>query len=738
MPDALPTIFPRGMLSAAEPTEQLNHAIDVARASGFVAAEHLFNDLSVRLPYWDEVPLRIAEAQRRGGNPRAAALAYEAALRLNPRRPEALLGLGVIVLGCGQISRAQSLFLRCCGIAPDLPEGWDALGNALMLSGDQRAAESAFAEATRLAPGRIDMAVHRAEAALACGEGAGEIGRLRISLTGDPANPAMLTALAMLLEAAQERDEAIECLEVAAALAPEDLAPQRMLALCLVRANRVHEALDALDCAIAVAPEDLGLRNNRAAAMIRLHRFGEAHDDLVALLAEHGDQGGLLNNLSNCLVSLGRQDEGVAVARKAIANEPETAQAWRTLCNALPYAEGIGGSEMLAATRRAARVLPRLPAAPWLNNPAAERPLRIGLLSPTLKTHPVGWLTVAGFETLDPSRFELHCLGPEHGSDAIHRRFKAVAASWTRLDGRSPADIVAICRARGLDIVIDLGGNGDQGMLGVCANRLAPVQVKWVGSQNHSTGLAEMDWFIADHWEIPEGFERFYSERILRLDDGYVCYSPPPYAPDVAPLPALATGRVTFGCFNNLAKITRGAIAAWADILREVPGSRLAIMCHQMSEAPTRARLLDAFSQTGIGHERIELLGGAPHTELLRRYGRVDIALDPFPYSGGLTTCEALWMGVPVVTMPGETFASRHSASHLANIGLADWVAEGPDGYRRLAVEKARDITALTDVRHGLRRRMAASPLCDGPRFGRSLGNALRHAWRDWCGQRGA
>ncbi len=736
MPDALAPLHPADR-SAASPTDQLNHAIDVARNQGCAVAAPLFADLAARLPHWDEVKLRIAEAKRGEGDMQAAAEAYEATLLLNPRRAEALLGLGVITLGAGHLLRAQSLFLRCCGAAPDLPEAWDALGSTLMLSGDTRAADSAFAEATRLAPGHIGMALHRAEAAQACGEAAEEVARLRVALAGDPDNPALLTALGMLLDGTA-REEAIECLAVAAALAPHEIAPQRLLAMSLVRANRVHEALEALDAAIALDPGDLHLRNNRAAAMIRLHRFAEAHEELASLIATHGDHVGLLNNASNCLVSLGRQAEGVELARRAVAQDPTSPLAWRTLCNALPYQEGIGGGELLAATQAAAAALPRLSAVPWSNDPSPGRKLRVGLLSPTLKTHPVGWLTVAGFESLDPRQFELHCFGPEHGADPIHRRFRAAAASWTRLDGMAVPEIVAQCRTRGLDVLIELGGHGDQGMLGLCANRLAPVQIKWVGSQNHSTGLAEMDWFIADRWEIPLGFERFYSERPLRLADGYVCYSPPPYAPDVAPLPAAATGAITFGCFNNLAKITPAAIAAWADILQALPGARLAIMCHQMSEAPTRARLLADFAGHGIDTERLELLGGAPHVELLRRYGRIDIALDPFPYSGGLTTCEALWMGVPVVTMPGETFASRHSASHLANIGLEDWVAENVAAYTALAVRMAQDIPGLAALRGDLRRRMAASPLCDGPRFGRSLGTALRRAWQDWCRRQGA
>jgi predicted O-linked N-acetylglucosamine transferase (SPINDLY family) len=254
--------------------------------------------------------------------------------------------------------------------------------------------------------------------------------------------------------------------------------------------------------------------------------------------------------------------------------------------------------------------------------------------------------------------------------------------------------------------------------------------------QNHSTGLPEMDWFLTDRWETPDGFEPMYSERLLRLPDGYVCYSPPPYAQDVMPLPALANGFVTFGCFNNLAKITPLVIATWATILRRVPESRLVLKTHQLGDQPTADRFLAAFAQHGIDAGRIELRGSSGHRAFLGEYGGIDMVLDPFPYSGGLTTCEALWMGVPTLTLPGEIFASRHSASHMSNAGLADWVAGSVDDYVEMAVARAGDLDGLARLRAGLRERVRHSPLCDAPRFGRNLGEVLRFVWRDWCGRR--
>jgi predicted O-linked N-acetylglucosamine transferase (SPINDLY family) len=311
----------------------------------------------------------------------------------------------------------------------------------------------------------------------------------------------------------------------------------------------------------------------------------------------------------------------------------------------------------------------------------------------------------------------------------MQRRFRAVAAEWHALADRGRRDTARAIRRLSLDLLIDLGGYGDQGLLSLCARRLAPVQIKWVGMQNHTTGMAEVDWFLSDRWETPPELAHLYTERLLLLPDGYVCYSPPIHAPPVAPPPAARRGAVTFGCFNNLAKITPVVVATWAAILRELPGARLVLKSHPLAHAATAEAVRAGFAAHGVTADRLDLRGGSGHRELLAEYGDVDMVLDPFPYSGGLTTCEALWMGVPVLTWPGELFASRHSASHLCNIGLADWVMPDLATYRAEAVRRARDPAALAVTRAGLRARMWASPLCDGPRFGRHLGQALDHAW---------
>jgi len=720
-------------LGGTSDTTLLNLALAEGQSGDTDRSRRLMRAVAEQRPDWDEPWVRLAESFRSAGDNAAAEHAYRQALELKPRRSEALIALAGLLIARGEGLESRELLLRCCGMDPNRVEAWGALGLALMLTKDFSLALTAFVEAQRLSPGALDYAMQGVNAAIAADEAVAERARLEVAAASDPMNPVIPTALGVLLERMGERDAAIDALETATALAPEARAPAVLLSGVLSRSNRLREAESALRRASELDPDNPQIQNDRAAILMRLHRHAEAHALLTDHIARHGPQVPTLCNLANASACLGLQQEAVSLARQAIALQPDAVLPRRALCNTLPYQDGVTGTELLAALRECGSRLPRSAAPPFINTRDPDRKLVVGLLSGTLKTHPVGWLTIAGFETLDPNQFELVCLAQSAHTDMIGRRFQAASQSWIDVERLNDAALLATAREIGIDILIDLGGYGDAARMVACANRLAPVQVKWVGMQNHSSGLAEMDWFITDRWETPPGFEALYSERLLRLPDGYVCYSPPPYAPDVVPLPALSNGFVTFGCFNNLAKITPTVIRTWCAILRRVPDARLVLKTHQFTDGPTRERVLTAFQHGGVDPERVELRGSSGHRSFMGEYNQIDLVLDPFPYSGGLTTCEALWMGVPTITVPGETFASRHSVSHLSNAGLADWVVSDVAAYIALAVAKAADRNGLAELRAGLRARVKASPLCDAPRFGKNLGSALRHVWQEWC-----
>lgn len=717
--------------SATDPVAALRAAIVADRSGEHERAQEAMRQLEQAWPAWDEPSLRLADSLRRTGLMPPAEQAYRRTLARNPGRIEALVALGAALVIRGAGAEAQTLLIQACGQAPGNAEAWDALGHALHQTDEHGTAETAFAEAQRLAPDNFNFALHRAQAARRAGTVPAELARLEAASAADPLNSSLLAIRGVMLDQDGQREAAIEMLEAATALDPDKAAFWALLGAALGGAMRTAEAAIALRRAHALDPADARARFDLAATLARLHRHAEARALLDALIAERGENVILLCNQACNLVSLGLQEPAERMIRQALAMAPGSAAAHRALVNTLPYCADASGAGLFEALRNCSDALPRTAS---IHMPALgpERRLRLGLLSGILRTHPVGWLTVAGLEALDPAAFEIVCLGPQT-FDPMARRFAAIASAWHDTAGLSDTALAAFTRELGIDVLIDLGGYGDAGRMTACAQRLAPMQVKWVGMQNHSSGLAEMDWFITDRWETPDDAGHLYSERLLRLRDGYVCYSPPPHAPDIGPLPALTNEFVTFGCFNNIAKITPVVIAAWCRLLTRMPDARLVLKTHQFSEAETCARVRADFAANGIDPDRIQLRGASPHRAFMAEYNDIDIVLDPFPYSGGLTTCEALWMGVPTVTLPGSTFASRHTLIHMSNAGLHGWDAASVDDYVDLAVARASDIPALAALRGSLRAQVKASPLVDARRFGQSLGDALRHAWRVMC-----
>lgn len=712
---------------------RLNLAIERQKAGHVHEARLEMQALAQADKGWDEPVFRLADSHRAEGDDSRAGERYRDCLMRNPRHHDALLGLAATQLRIGNILAAQTTLLRCCRLHRASSAAWDLLGLAFGSSQDCAEAERAYSRAQALAPQDMAIALRRVDAAIAAGTADTELIRLEQATEADALDIVLLTARGVLLDRLGRRDEAIDILEAASIIAPAASQPALELANALLHVDRNKEAERALTAAIALLPDQWLLRNNRAVILLRLLRYHDARREIEDLIATQGERVGLLCNLATALTALGEQDAGLAAATRATEVAPDQHLPWRTVINSLAYTPGVTAQAMLDAGRRAAAALRHEGKAPLVRDLDRNRRLRIGLLSTQLKTHPVGWLTLAGFEHLDPRAFELICIGTPETGDPMSKRFRAIASEWHPTPDPDPERAAAEIRDLNLDILIDLSGYGDRGLMALCAFRCAPVQIKWVGMQNHSTGMPEIDWFIADRWEVPVGLEAYYSERLLHLPDGYVCYSPPSYAPTVAPLPALRNGFVTFGCFNNLSKITPAVIATWSEILRRVPDARLLLKTHQFGDPFTAGALHQAFESAGIARSRIELRGGSPHRALLAEYGDVDFVLDPFPYTGGLTTCEALWMGVPTLTLAGETFSSRHAASHLSNVGLPDWITTDRASYCDEAVRRSSGIHALAALRNGLRSRVKDSPLCDAPRFAAGLSDAFRRAWRDHC-----
>ncbi len=490
------------------------------------------------------------------------------------------------------------------------------------------------------------------------------------------------------------------------------------------------------------------VHNNLGSALQDQGNLEEAVACYQRALALKPDYAEAHNNLGNALKDQGRPDEAIACYRRAQELKPDYAVAGSNLLFALQYCAGITPAALAEAhaeydRRHAAPLRSREQGAGGGRGTRAagrgagggeqhaghDGRLRLGFVSADLGRHPVGYFLVRVLENLSRQEHETICYSDRIGKDDLTYRLRAASTQWRDVIGMNDQQLTEQIRADRIDILFDLAGHTAHNRLLVFARKPAPIQVTWAGYVG-TTGLTAMDYLLADRYEVPPGAERHYRERVLRMPDGYVCYDPPAYAAPVTPLPALERGQVTFGCFNNPAKITPQAVEVWARILRRLPGARLVFKFKGWNDRGVARRFGEMFAAHGIGPGRLEFLGYSPHVELLAEYGRIDLALDPFPYNGGLTTCEALWMGVPVVTCPGATFASRHSLSHLSSVGLTETVARNLDEYVELAVSLAGDLPRLAALRAGLRQRMAASPLCDGKRFATNLAAILYDVWK--------
>jgi predicted O-linked N-acetylglucosamine transferase (SPINDLY family) len=659
---------------------------------------------------------------------------YRRALELQPNYAEAENNLGNAYFKIDKFDEAIACFQRAIVQQPEFPEAFNNLGNALQAQEHLEKAEEAFRRALALKQdyaiayynlGNVLQTQGKLEEAIVAYERA-----LKIS----PNDAVALNNLSTALAAQRKLSEAAECCRRAMEVEPTYADPYNTLGNIYQDQGYTQEAVACFQKAIELKPDYAGAYNNLGHALQSQGKLSEAVGFFEKAIELKPNFPEALNNLGAVSNDQGKLDEGIAYFRRSLKLKPDNVQCCNNLLLALQYCDGSTLSDLAAAHADFERVqaspLRRL-WQPHENDRSPERPLRLGFLSADFGRHPVGFFLVGAIENLDRGQCQIICYNDRSTRDELTIRFEAGSTQWRNVHGMRDAKLADVVRADQIDIFFDLAGHTAKNRLLVFARKPAPIQITWAGYPG-TTGLKAIDYILADRYEIPPDAEIHYSERVLRMPDGYVCYEPPAYAPTVSALPAVTQSVVTFGSFNNPAKITPQVLEVWAKVLCRVPQSRLVLKYKGMDDVSTIKRLSHELGRRGIDPSRVECLGWTPHESLLAEYSRIDIALDPFPYNGGLTTCEALWMGVPVITCPAEVFASRHSLSHLSVVGLTETIARDRDEYVELAVKLTSDLPRLAGLRASLRDRMASSPLCDGKRFAQNLMQVLRGVWREW------
>lgn len=441
-------------------------------------------------------------------------------------------------------------------------------------------------------------------------------------------------------------------------------------------------------------------------------------------------------NLGNLLHFLGRADEAIASYRNAIEIDPHFVAAHSNLLYMLNCQPGYLPQaiyhEHLAWAERHAEPLMRL-AAPHDNAPHAERRLRVGYVSPDFKDHSVTYFFEPVLTHHKRSDFEVWCYYVDQVRDGASERLRELAGHWVECVRWTDEELAQRIRKDRIDILVDLAGHTGANRLLVFARKPAPVQVTYLGYPT-STGLSAINYRLTD-WQVdPAGAEAFNAEQPVRLPYSYFCYRAPQGCPEVGRLPALQAGHITFGSFNHSAKMSERVLELWSQVLKAVPGAVLMLKAKSLADARMRERIRQQFARLGVAAERLLLQGWEAETaNHLALYNKVDIAVDTYPYNGATTTCEALWMGVPVVTLRGPTHASRMGASLLTAAGLGELIAATPERYVETCVELAADLARLEAMRVGLRARVRDSALMDEAGFTRALETEYRRMWRAWC-----
>ncbi len=530
--------------------------------------------------------------------------------------------------------------------------------------------------------------------------------------------------------------EAVDSFRKAILFKPDYLEAYSSLGFVLVGLGDGQHAATAFRHVLRFKPYAAEAHINLANALYIAGNLEEAVASLRNAIAIRPGDSDLHNTLGVFYCCQGRIAEAIDCHAHAVRIKPDNAAAHSNLLLTLHYKSDTDAKTIFTEHCRWAEMHGKAgPArsAPG-NTPDPDKLLRIGYVSPDFRNHSVAYFIEPILANHDRTGFEITCYSAAEREDSTTKRLQTLASRWRHVTGMTDEKLHDLIKADGIDVLVDLSGHTSGNRLQVFALKPAPVQVTYIGYPD-TTGLSAMDYRLVDIWTDPPGeSEKFNVETLVSLPGGFLCYQPPADAPPVAPPPSLERGYITFGSFNNLAKINDDVIALWARLLQSVPNARFMLKYHWLSDQPTRERYYAKFAELGITRDRLELLRLAPTTaEHLGLYSRIDIALDTFPYNGTTTTCEALWMGVPVVTLTGNRHSGRVGTSLLSQVGLTDCIAGTADDYVACAVRLASDKNKLMTLRETLRHGMAASSLCDGRKFTHNLEEAYRTMWRAWC-----
>jgi predicted O-linked N-acetylglucosamine transferase (SPINDLY family) len=756
----------------AMPQVTIQHAFDMAlrhhQAGRLREAEMLYRQILAQQPEYANAIHNLGMIAHQVGQNDAALDLIRRALALDPNIAEAHCNLGNALTVKGQLDEAAAAYRRAIALRPNYADAHSNLGNALKDKGRLDDAIVAYRHAIDLNPGYAEVHYNLGNALRDKGQIEDAAAAYRNAIALKPGFPEAYNNLGNALKDKGQLDEAVAAYREAIALNPNFREAFNNLGNALKDQGQLDEAIVAYRQAIVLSPNYADGHYNLGSALRDKGQIQEAAAAFREAIALRTDFPEAYNNLGNALKDLGQLDDAVAAYRKAVTFRPRFPEADNNLGIALSDKAQL--DEAIATFRHAIDLNPSCIAAdsnlvytlhfhpdydaraiaqehrrwdrqhasplqvlggPHFNDRSPNRRLRIGYVSPDFKGHVVGQNILPLFQQCNRGHFEIFSYAQVSVPDAITSQFQQLADGWRNIVGLSDDQVATQIREDRVDILVDLTLHMAHNRLLVFARKPAPIQVTFAGYPG-STGLSAIDYRLSDPYLDPPGMdESVYSEQTIRLPDSFWCYDPQDGRDiPVNSLPALETGVVTFGCLNKFSKVNKSILSRWKQVLRQVENARLLLMASQGSH---RQQTLDWLCQDGIDPERIEFVPRQTRQAYLALYHRIDLGLDSFPYNGHTTSLDSYWMGVPVVTLVGQTAVSRAGWCQLSNLGLPELAGQTPEQFVQIAVELARDLPRLRDLRATLRQRLEQSPLMDAAKFTRSIEAAYRQMWRSWC-----
>ncbi|HYV39602.1 MAG TPA: tetratricopeptide repeat protein [Gemmataceae bacterium] len=669
------------------------------------------------------------------GNLQGAEAIYRQILQADPMQPDALHFLGVIAYQVGKHDIAIDFMKKSIELTP-LNEAYHSnLGLAYQAAGRLDEAVAANREALRIKPdspqaynnlGNTLADQGKLDEASVCYERA-------MRLLPDFPDPYNNLAVARQKQGKLKDAEQL-CLK-AIRLKPDYSEAHHNLATAILLQGRRDEAIEQFHTALRLKPNYAEAHSNLATALQPQGKLDEAEEHLREALRIQPKLPDANNNLGGILQSQGFLDEASACYRAALALQPDYSSAFSNILLNLNYDPKTTDEALFAEHRdwgnRYSRVERMGPAPDHDRNP--NRRLRIGYASPDLSWHPVCHFLEPILANHNPEQVESFCYAEVSAPDVMTAQLKSLAHQWRSTHGLNDYQMADMIRADRIDILVDLAGHTAKSRLRVFTHKPAPVQVTWLGYPC-TTGLLTMDYLLTDAIVDPPGEIAWFTEELIRLPNGFCCYQPPRGAIDVNPLPAKQAGHITFGSMHNVPRLNGQVLDLWCALLRAMPSARLVIFRNSL-QGKSRESIHRQLLERGMDPARFDLLFSIKGlSSWLDMYNRFDISLDTFPWSGHTTTCESLWMGVPMVTLRGTRHAGRMVSSVLTQVGLTDWIAETPEQYVEIAMRMGQDVDKLAEMRASLRERVGNSPLCDGKNFTPTVEAVYREIWQRWCG----